>query len=433
MYRVGGSRQSVAKSLVGVFLAGILAIAPGLATFAATSRMQLASYGGPMEVEGWQNVALLFTEANPDIKVDVQIDAFGVYNEKLLTQIATGLAPDLMQTWAQYKPKFVELGILRDVTQEWSSSGVIKKARLYPFAMEAPRSAGRLYGIPMDYNSLVWYANLDYLSESGVNRPTNGWTVEDLRILVRKLTNPQKRVYGTLNPVARAGTHAHQWTQLWTGQDWVSDDRRKALVDSPENLDMLAFWYELQNSSNATPGWPGGWAAIGTFYQGGYALYADWLTYAAGRALQFTFDWAFAPMPKAPAGQLSFAQGHLMSIPVDAKNPEAAWRMAEWLMSYEGQKALVRELKYHPCGPYVDLWNEFFQLMAPEQRNHAREWVMSVFYGGDMVRTMDYWTSYPEVNDIMTEHVSNIFARQAPIGNEMRNAALRIQNVLDGK
>jgi ABC-type glycerol-3-phosphate transport system substrate-binding protein len=92
--------------------------------------MVLVSYGGPLEIAGWQNIAQSFMEANPDIKVDVQIDAYEVYIEKVLTQIAAGVHPDLMQTWAQYKGRFVGMGLLRDVTQQWNSSSVIKKARL---------------------------------------------------------------------------------------------------------------------------------------------------------------------------------------------------------------------------------------------------------------------------------------------------------------
>jgi hypothetical protein len=47
------------------------------------------------------------------------------------------------------------------------------------------------------------------------------------------------------------------------------------------------------------------------------------------------------------------------------------------------------------------------------------------------VYTMDYWNSYPEANTIMTEHLKNVFSKQAPIGNEMRNAASKIQVLLD--
>lgn len=156
-------------------------------------------------------------------------------------------------------------------------------------------------------------------------------------------------------------------------------------------------------------------------------MWMGWLTYAASVADLVNHDWAFALMPKAPAGQLSFAQGHMFSIPAAAPHPEAAWRLAEWMVSYEGQKAVVQELKCQPSGPYIELWNEFFKILGPDRSVYARDWVMKAFYGRNLVRTMSYWDSYPEANAIMKEHLANIFSKHAPIGNEMANAAARIR------
>lgn len=435
MFRPKASARAmpVHRLLFAVSVVTLIAVVSGGVGLAQTT-VQLATYAmGGLQAEDWWNMLLPFMEANPDINVGVQIYTFGEYNEKLMVQIAGGLSPDLMQVWAQYKPKYVEMGLLRDITPEWETSRVARSARLYSFVTDAPKSQGRMYGVPFDFNSMVWFVNLEYLAERGVVFPGNNWTVEDLRSLARKLVDPVQQVYATYNEVARGGTHCLQWTQLFTGHDWISDDRKKALVDSPENIEMLEFWNDLQNNLNATPGWPGAWAASRDFYSGGFAMQVGWLSYGAGFADRLTFDWIYAPMPKAAGGQLAFAQGHMFSIPVGAPNPAEAWRLAEWLISHEGQKVIVRELKCHPMGPYTDLWNEYYQVHTPDKRNYARDFVMRDFYGRDLIRTMDYWTTYPEVNTVMSEHLANIFTRQAPVGNEMRNAAARIQQILDGQ
>lgn len=417
------------RSLVPVMLLVFSALF-AVVCHASLTTIQLVTYG--LTMEHWQGMTGRFMEANPDIKVEVRIFPGGEYNEKILTLIAAGTSPDLMQTWAQYKPKFIELGLLRDITSQWEKSSVIKRARLYPFALEAAKSKGRLYGVPFDYNSQIWYVNTDYLSESGVAPPDTNWTTDDLRDLARKLTNPTKGVYGTLNSIRSAGTENLQWSQIWTGNDWVSPDHQRALVDSQGYLEMLSFWADLQNSLNATPGWPGAWRHKGNFYQGGIALWQGWLSYANSMVQRgATHDWAFALMPKAPAGRSSFAQGHMFSIPVASDHPEAAWRLAEWLMGDEGQRSMVQDLERHPLGPYNDLWNTFFRMTGPEKNDYARDFVMNTFYGPNLVRTMNYWISYPEANTIMVEHLRNIFSNQAPIGNEMRNAAAKIQVLLN--
>jgi ABC-type glycerol-3-phosphate transport system substrate-binding protein len=91
-----------------------------LSCSASQTTIQLATYSmGGLKAEDWQNMLRPFMKANPDITVEVQIYTFGEYNEKIMTLIAAGVAPDLMQTWAQYKPKYIELGLLRDITSEW--------------------------------------------------------------------------------------------------------------------------------------------------------------------------------------------------------------------------------------------------------------------------------------------------------------------------
>ncbi|NLN18008.1 MAG: sugar ABC transporter substrate-binding protein [Firmicutes bacterium] len=397
---------------------------------AASTTIQFLTYG--LTLEHWQRMADRFMASNPDIEVELGVYTYGEYNEKLVTQIAGGLAPDLIQVWAQYKLKYIELGWLRDITSQWEKSSVIKQARFYSFALDAARHKGRFYGVPFDYNSQIWYVNVDHLSDSGAVLPSTDWTIDDFTELARKLTNQTKGIYGTLNMVRNAGTENLQWSQIWTGHDWVSPDHKRVLVDSPEYIEMLTFWYELQNTLNVTPGWPGYWGYKGTFYQGGVALWQGWLSYANSMIWRGAkHDWAFALMPKAPAGQDSFAQGHMFSIPVVSDQPEAAWRMAEWMMSDEGHRSMVEDLERHPIGPYSDLWSLFFRMTGPEKADYARDFVMHSFYGPNLVRTMNYWISYPEANTILAEHLRNIFANQAPIGNEMRNAAAKIQRLLD--
>ncbi|MGI6083102.1 MAG: ABC transporter substrate-binding protein [Limnochordia bacterium] len=419
------------RGIVAGIAVALMVIMAGLSS-ASQTRIHLVTYTmGGLTIDHWRSMVGKFMEANPDIHCEVQIFSGGEYNDKILTMIAADNAPDLMQTWAQYKPKFVQMGLLRDITSQWEQSSVVRRARLYPFVVEAAKSGGRLYGVPFDYNSHIWYINMDHLYESGVAPPNVNWTVEDFRELARKLTSPTKGVYGTLNSVALASTQNLQWSRLWIGEDWVSADRKTVMVDSPAYMEMTSFWNELQNTLNVTPGWPGAWSHLGDYYRGGLAMWMGWLSYAAAFADRVNHDWAFALMPKAPAGQLSFAQGHMFSIPVASRNAEAAWRLAEWMMSYEGQRSAVVDLKRPPSGPYNDLWNEFFAMLGPEKSSYARDWVMNVFYGPGLVYTMDYWETYPEANNIMAEHLRNVFSRQAPVGNELRNAAAKIRMLLE--
>lgn len=144
---------------------------------------------------------------------------------------ASGVAPDVFLTWAQYKPQFVENGMLLDVTERINQSSVMSLDKFFPVIEDNISYQGRLWGMPWGFNSTVWMVNLDLLNEAGVGFPGYDWTVEDLRDISRKVANPQKKVFGTTNPIATAGGFMIQWVMKLgrarlSGREWAQCHRQ---------------------------------------------------------------------------------------------------------------------------------------------------------------------------------------------------------------
>lgn len=392
--------------------------------------VEMASYGGSVAV--LQRIADAFNEAHPDIKLEVQVYPQNEYIDKMLTMIMGGIAPDILQTWAQYKPMWISQGLLLDLTDRWHASPIIADMDIYPFMLETAALDGRIYGVPYDYNAEVFFYDYDWFQQRGVAEPSENWTVEDHAAMAKKLTDPVQGVYGTLNQPKTGGYRHLQWMVNWTGHGWVSEDGTKVLVNEPAHIDMLNYWYDLERNYEASP-FPGSFSRRGDLLGGGYAMWQHWMS----SSFQFpdppAYDWRLALYPKAPAGQQDFAQGHMFSIPADAKNPDAAWKVIEWMASYEGQEAIVREAKRQPIGPYPDLWAMFYEALTPDKAAYMSEWMMYVLYGKDYVNTFQYWDTYAEMNTIMVEHLRNIFNDQKPPQNEMEAAARRMQALLDAR
>lgn len=170
----GQWRPRSSHRLLAVALAAILGwggAATAVAAASAQTVIQLATYGST--VDNWQAIADAFNAGHPGIKVEVQVYPFNAYIDKITTMVASGSPPDLFQTWAQYKPKWVEAGMLRDLTPLWEKSAILKNARIYPFMIDAARFKGRMYGVPYDYNAEVWFLNLDWLAHRG-GQPAGG-------------------------------------------------------------------------------------------------------------------------------------------------------------------------------------------------------------------------------------------------------------------
>lgn len=397
---------------------------------AADTKLVFATYASGLGTpEIWGNLIAQFTAANPDIEVEVQVYPFGDYVDKIVTMIAGGTPPDVFQTWAQYKPRWIEMGLLRDVTDEWERSTVLRDSEFYPFMLDAAKYNDRFYGIPYDFNSVVWFHNLDWLQERGVEPPTNDWTVQDLREMSRKLVDPERQIYASTNPAASASGLSIQWMVNWSGHEWLSADRTQVMVANAANIEMLEFWRDMRDNLHTVP-YPGGFAARGTFNQGGYAMAEEYLSGVFVSEQQATFDWGISLLPKAPSGQYSFAQAHMFSIAESSRQHEAAWRLLEWLASYEGQKAILGTTVRQPVGPYMDLWEEFFARLSPDRAVPVREWLTEVLYGQNYARNFNYWETYPEMERIMAHHLSRVFNEGAHIGNEMQMAADRLRAIL---
>lgn len=371
-----------------------------------------------------------FNATHEDIKVEVQVFPQNEYIDKMYTMIMGGISPDIVQTWAQYKSTWVDQELLLDLTDRWQNSKLIGDMEIYPFMMDTATHNGRIYGVPYDYNAEVFFYNYDWFQERGVAEPRENWTVEEHAEMAKKLTDPIRGVYGTYNQPRNGGYRHLQWMVNWTGHGWLSDDGTEVLVDSPEHIDMLNYWYDLERNYQASP-FPGSFSRRGDLLGGGYAMWQHWMSSAFQFSDPPAYDWKLALYPAAPMGQKDFAQGHMFSIPSTAKNVEAAWTVIEWMASHEGQEVIVREAQRQPIGPDQELWSIFYSALPPEKAAYMQEWMLYVLYGKDYVNTFQYWDTYAEMNTIMTEHLRNIFNDQKSPMNEMATAAQKMRAILN--
>lgn len=92
------------------------------------------------------------------------------YDDKLLTQLNGGTAPDLFYVGDGQVATLVKNGVVADVTELLSSEASKSKPEQFAGDLWGPaRTAdGRLYGVPVDCNPLVIWYNKTLLQEAGV-------------------------------------------------------------------------------------------------------------------------------------------------------------------------------------------------------------------------------------------------------------------------
>jgi ABC-type glycerol-3-phosphate transport system substrate-binding protein len=395
----------------------------------AKTPVRLVTYGTPETLISFQEMARIFNESNPDYELEVEIYPYAEYPTKITIMLATGVYPDVFLTWAQYKPAWADQGFLLDIEPFWKNSSVVQNARLYPFAIDAATYNGKLYGIPYDFSAMLWGLHVDALNNAGLPIPPDDWDVDMMLQYALKLNKPEQGMYG-VKQAANYSISSWQWTVNYVGEGWVSPDLKTVNVEHPRNLEMLQFWQDLAWRYEVA--WVAGKPAVADEFNGGYAMWTAWGHYGY-RFEQSNFDYTFIPYPKGPAGQYSFAHGHLWTIPSGIKDPKPGWAVMEWMLSPEGQRVTVEVLGRQPLSANNDLWNRFFGAIAPERRARIQRAVMDAVYGQNLITTMNYWTSWADVDRIMNSHLANVMSQNASPASEMATAAQQIKAILNIK
>lgn len=414
---------------VALVLAILLVAMQGVAV--GQQVVRFASYtnaGAP--VENLRAIVNAFNEQNPDIVVELEVYTQNEYIDKMVTMMLAGSMPDVFQTWAQYKRAWVQQGSILDLTDRWNQSALIRESEIYPFVLESSMVDGRIYGVPYDFNSQVVYINRDWFAMRGLIEPEENWTVDDHQELARKLTDPIAGVYGAFNPVKTGRFESVQWMENWSGNGWINATGTEVTLDSPGNIDMVQYWYDLERQYGAAP-YPGSFAARGDRVGGGYAMWTGWVSNAFMFLDNPSYDWGWALYPKGPAGQRNFAQTHMLSIASGSAKADAAWTFIEWMASLEGQRTVVSEAELHPISSNSDVWNDYLSQFPGDRADWMFRWLLSTLYGKNYVKPFEYWESYGDMETIVRLHMTNIFTRQRPVNSELGEAARKLQGILE--
>lgn len=387
-------------------------------------QVRLATYGNHEKMD---QVAALFMEDHPDIELIVEMYSYGEYPTKIVTMVAGGTAPDIVQTWAQYKSEWIKMGMLLDLTPFWEGREDVANS-LFPFVLETAKYNGRFYGIPHDFNASPMILQNDLFDAAGIPVPYDNWTVDEFKAAAIKLTDPSRGLLGANNGVAFGGTTGWQWARNWTGQGWLTDDRASVTVDSAEHIDMLTFFIDLATHHEAIDF--GRVVASRDRWGGGFAMWKGYVDYSFRLAESNQYNFRFATMPRAAHGQSSLAQGHMWSVPHSANNPEDALTVLDWMLSAKGQEAMVTVSERLPMSPDPHLWDLYFAKLPDSVRHHVQSFVIHTLYGENLVDPMSYWDSWSRVNTVMVRHLFDAFSQVEAPANAMRKAAQEIAAIL---
>ncbi len=296
----------------------------------------------PSETALLESLLYKFSVAHPDIVVKYE-PITGDYKAALLTAIASGTEPDIFYVDVAYFQEFASSDVLMPLDDLMAKSGV-KQADFVPTLINAFTFNGKVYGIPKDFNSLGLFYNKELVAKANVDEPTDKWTWDDLKNAAAKLTdlsNKDKPVYG-LGVPSDAGRFPIFVFQ--NGGGVMTDDLSDTKLDAPEAVAAAKFYTDFRaNKIGARPAdvgddWQGtsfGKGTIAMVYEGGWLI-----PYLAQQFPGTKYGVVTPPVgPKGP-GNMIFTVSWSMSK--NAKNPDAAWQVIDFLTSEESQNTVLQ-------------------------------------------------------------------------------------------
>lgn len=327
-------RWSTRNRVRAIPLAAAAIAAPTIlrhSTLAQQAEVNLAGWtSSDQEKELFESVLADLQTALPDIKLNYQIIP-GDYATKIQTDIAAGSVADVFYVDSLVAPDYMTNGALLELDSYMEADGV-KPDDFYPGLIGAFQMDGKTYGLPKDWSSLGMECATQALTDAGVSAPPTTW--DELKAAGQALADKAGEPRIILPPdIAREFAFHYA-----AGAKVISDDGSSIVIDSPEAATALDFYYGLYKDKLAAThqdvgaDWPGDALAKEL---GDIVFEGNWV-FPFLQANAPDLKYSISEMPTGPAGKATLAFTVSFSAYADTKQPEASWKVINYLTGPDG-------------------------------------------------------------------------------------------------
>ena len=268
-----------------------------------------------------------FDESEPGIKVVYRTIPFADLMSEALRAYSVGKAPDIFAVDNPDQAMLSARGVLLDLTDMINTSKSIKVENYFEGPMASTMWDGKYYGVPKATNTIAVFYNKDMFKAAGIEQTPKTW--DELLDVARKLTNPEKEVYG-LAFSAKAneeGTFQFLPFAQMAGASFKTINSEGAV----KALDFLKTLIEEGVASRDTLS-RSQWESTATFNAGAAAMSISGPWEINRMAEDAKFDWGVFMLPTmTEGGPRSSAMGdYNWVIFKSTKHPKEAFKALEY-------------------------------------------------------------------------------------------------------
>lgn len=184
-----------------------------------------------------------FEQANPDIKVNLQVVGWDVLEQKINTMVSTQQTPDILNL--NHYAAFADDDLLLPLDEVISPN---LKGKFYESFYQAGELNGKSYGLPLLASIRGLYYNKELFEKAGIQEPPKTW--DELRQTAKAIKD-KTGVDGFGVPMTTFEGQAYFSYFIWgNGGDWKKGDQW--VLNSPENVEGLQFLTDLVRNDKVT-------------------------------------------------------------------------------------------------------------------------------------------------------------------------------------
>ncbi len=292
------------------------------------------------EGENVQPLIRQFEAQHPEIKVKVQSIPWGAAHEKLLTAVAGQSTPDLCQLGNTWIPEFQAIGSLLALDSLVAHSTIVSKDNYFEGIWNTNIIGRSVYGIPWYVDTRLLFYRKDILAQAGYGQPPQTWDEWlDVSYKIKKLSSAKQRRYAAFFSLIYNDWGVPVILILSNGGRLLKNNDCYGAFDEPAAIEAFRFYVKFFEDSLAIRSM----TEVSNIYQGfSDGLFAMMITgpwnvnEIRKRYPELTNRWSTAPIP-ASANFNSIAGGSSLVIFKNSKQPEAAWKLIEFLSQPEIQ------------------------------------------------------------------------------------------------
>lgn len=294
--------------------------------------LQFATWGSESEINILKPMLEDFEKQNDGIKVDLMHIPQN-YFQKIHLLFASNTAPDVIFINNLYLPLYANAGVLVDLTgyEEFEYD------KYFPKSLEAMKFKGKIYALPRDVSSLVFFYNKDLFKKHGVSYPTKNWTLEDLLNKAQKLT--AKDTFG----ISFEEKPLYYLPYMLYYGGWGVNDTanyfKENVLDKPENKKGLVFYADLRRKYHVAPRKEeiGSATMAQMFLQGKVGMYLSGRWMVPKFRQEAKFDWDIVEFPKT-----MFMDSSGWAVSKTSKHKPEAVKLIKFLASKENSQKFAQ-------------------------------------------------------------------------------------------